>query len=465
MSGGQMVQLAEPAGPGRLGRAGLLLASVIVAVAAFGTAAAQAYVVREKHNDRGQNRLYGITPRPGTRAALARAAAGPSQPPLTYGGGSVMVTSRLYLIFWGSTGSFPATYQGPITQWAKDLATDSGKTTNEFSVTSDYYQTNPTKGITRNVLFGGAVTDTHPYPANGCGDNPGGVCLSDGQLQLEIQRLIAANHWPTDNPFAPEEQYLMFTPNGVDSCSDPTQTSCAFSPNNGYCGYHSSFGIGNNAVVYSNIPYQSGCDSGLAPSGVARNADTDGALDTAIHEIAESATDPGSDGNLAWADSGGYEIGDKCDGQSVFLNQQQTYGTPLGGSLTIGNAFNQLIGGHTYYTQQLWSNRATKTPVSRSAGGCLQRVGPTPVFQAPTTIQHVNHVVSFNGSGSYDVASTITLYGWNYGDGSAIDTTHGANGSHTYTTAGTYNVRLTVEDSSGALDSSTETQTVKVVSP
>ena len=464
MNGRLIGHLAKPAGLGRLRGACLTMISVIIAVAAFGTAVAQAYVVREKHNDRGKNRLYGIMPRPGTLAAEA-AAAVPSQPPLTYGGGSVMVTSRLYLIFWGPAGSFDATYEGPITQWAKDLAADSGKTTNEFSVASQYYETGPTKQISRNVLFGGAVSDTRPYPSNGCGDNPGGVCLSDGQLQIEIQRLIAANHWPTDNPFAPEEQYLMFTPNGVDSCSDPTQTSCAFSPNNGYCGYHSSFQIGNNAVVYSNIPYQSGCDSGLAPAGADGNPDTDGALDTAIHEIAEAATDPGSDGNLAWSDNGGYEIGDKCDGQSVTLTQPQTYGTPLGGSLTIGNAFNQLIGTHAYYTQQLWSNSHTKTPSSTSNAGCVQRIGASPVFQAPTAIQHVNHVVAFNGSGSYDVASTITRYAWNYGDGSAVDTTHGAHGSHTYTKAGSYSVSLTVSDALGIADRSTETQTVKVVSP
>jgi PKD repeat protein len=208
------------------------------------------------------------------------------------------------------------------------------------------------------------------------------------------------------------------------------------------------------------MPYASGCDSGQAPTGVLRNPDTDGTLDSAIHEVIEAATDPGTDGS-GWYDSGGQEIGDKCT-SPVVNAPAAIYGTPLGGSLSATTAFNQLIGGHTYYTQQMWGNNAPKTPPSTLRAGCVQRVGASPVFLAPAALQHVNVAVAFDGSKSYDLVAVISRYAWNYGDGSPVDTTHGAHGSHIYTKAGTYAVTLTVSDATGLTNATTETQTVKV---
>ena len=56
--------------------------------------------------------------------------------------------------------------------------------------------------------------------------------------------------------------------------------------------------------------------------------------------------------------------------------------------------------------------------------------------------------VAFNGSGSYDPdGGSITQYDWNFGDG---NTGTGVAPSHTYATAGTYTVTLTVVDDEGA---------------
>ena len=309
-----------------------LVACLTVAALAVGAATANAYVV---HGTNGHT--YGIMPTP-EAAALAPSHAAASQPALLYNGGPVMLSTKIYEIFWGPAGSFDPSYQGPITQWAKDLGANTGRTTNEFSVGSLYYQTinGPKQFITRNVSFGGVLSDTRPYPRNGCTNpnSPGTVCLLDGQLQGELARDIAAQHWPTNPPDSPVAQYLIFTPDGVDSCQDPTGTSCTFSDTSGFCAYHSYAAVGANVAVYSNMPYQSGCDSGQAPSGVMGNPDTDGTLDSAIHEIIESATDPGTDGD-GWYDSGGQEIGDKCTGP-VVNTPAAIYGTPLGGS-TVGD--------------------------------------------------------------------------------------------------------------------------------
>jgi PKD repeat protein len=63
---------------------------------------------------------------------------------------------------------------------------------------------------------------------------------------------------------------------------------------------------------------------------------------------------------------------------------------------------------------------------------------------------------SFDASGSSDPDGTITDYAWDFGDGA---TSTRAAPNHTYTTAGSYPVTLTVTDNSGATASTTKTVT------
>ena len=67
-------------------------------------------------------------------------------------------------------------------------------------------------------------------------------------------------------------------------------------------------------------------------------------------------------------------------------------------------------------------------------------------------------VVALDGSASTDREGLIATYTWNFGDGSAVAT--GATTSHTYSTAGSFTVTLTVTDSKGAAGSTTNTITV-----
>ncbi len=414
-------------------------------------------------------KAYGVLPRPSgpvSNSPLSVAGSpftvGGPQAPMTYGGGPVMHSTKIYLIFWGPTGSFASTYSGPITQYAKDLGNDYQKITNEFSIARLYYG-GAHNYISRNVSYGGAIFDKTPYPsldtAGGC-TSAQQPCVTDGQIQTEILNDINNQAWPTDPAGAPVEQYMLYTPNGVNSCMGVG--SCTFTANNGYCAYHAQVtGIspGNQVATYSNMPYESGCDSGEAPAGTDHNADTDGTLDSEIHELLESATDPA--GN-AWLDSGGQEVGDKCT-QPVVSSQADVYGTWLGGSLGGLNAYNQLIGGHTYYTQMIWAQSGTKTPSSSAPAGCIQRIGASPSFVAPSGTQHTGVTVHFSAAASTDVIYPITTYTWNYGDGSP--TTSGVSGSHVYTHAGTYIVTLTVSDAGGAVNASSEQRAVVVAAP
>ena len=430
--------------------AGLLVGSSVLAL---GVGGAQAYTVRS------HGHVYGILPAPDARNHLrAGTAAGQH---VSYNGGPVMLTNRLYLIFWGPRGSFAPTYQSSIVQWAQALAADSRKTTNEFSIGSLYYESHPRRYISRTVTYGGGIIDSTRYPANGC-ENPahrGGVCLSDAELQAELVRDIRAEHWPTNGRLVPKDQYLLFTPRGVDSCQDRTETSCTFASKNSYCAYHSAFLVGSRAVVYSNLPYQSECDSGQSPAGAQGNADADGTLDSAIHEVLESATDPESTGSYdpGWITRQGYEVGDECDSPPQ-PNSLAVYGAPLGGALAGDTAFNQVIDLHTYYTQQIWALGTRWRP----AQGCAPRIGPTPQFMVSSGPHSAGQAVTLDGTRSYDLVKPITQYAWNYGDGSPVDTSPGAQAAHIYTQPGTYQVSLTVTDAAGPNDASTQTQTLVV---
>lgn len=68
--------------------------------------------------------------------------------------------------------------------------------------------------------------------------------------------------------------------------------------------------------------------------------------------------------------------------------------------------------------------------------------------------------VTFDGGFSTDCDSTIVMYSWSFGDTS---TGSGVKVDHNYTVAGTYTVQLTVFDSNGKADISSQTVTVGTV--
>ena len=79
------------------------------------------------------------------------------------------------------------------------------------------------------------------------------------------------------------------------------------------------------------------------------------------------------------------------------------------------------------------------------AGGTSNQP-PTATITGPSTAT-TGAAVSFSGAGSTDADGTIASYAWNFGDGT---TGTGASVSHTFSTAGSFTVRLTVTDNAGA---------------
>jgi PKD repeat protein len=70
--------------------------------------------------------------------------------------------------------------------------------------------------------------------------------------------------------------------------------------------------------------------------------------------------------------------------------------------------------------------------------------------------------LQFNGSGSTDPDGSIVTYLWDFGDGTTAST---ASPTHTFATAGTYTVKLTVTDNTGLTGSAQTTVTVTVPPP
>ncbi len=459
MSGGRPDRPARCAA-----RARVATAVVVAIVSTTGALVALFGGVAQAHVVFAHGRAYGVTPSPKARATgrplfgtrPRPLTFGGPQPPIVYHGGPLMLSSTLYLIFWGPNGSFPASYSTPIIQYAKDLQADDTLTTDEFSVATQYANANK-EHITGKVVLDteGEDFDTTPYPTaeeEGC-TKSNSPCVTDSEIQREVAAQIKAKNWPTDPAQTPRAQYLVYTPPGVTECAENECSNTAF------CAYHSQIvglGSGHEIATYSVLPDAPECDSGQAPSGVDGNKDADGTLDSEIHELVESATDP--EPETGYTDANREEIADKC---AEFANPLEIYGTPLGGSLAGDTAFNQLIDGHTYYTQQIWSQAPTRTPASeKEPAGCAARIGPTPSFTPPVSGE-TGHAITFDGSGSYDIGSAITTYEWHFGDG-AVETGSGPSITHTYLREGTYQVSLIVSDASGNADASTQTLPVTI---
>jgi beta propeller repeat protein len=78
-------------------------------------------------------------------------------------------------------------------------------------------------------------------------------------------------------------------------------------------------------------------------------------------------------------------------------------------------------------------------------------INVNPIAQiSPVSTIILGQAVTFDGSGSIDSDGTIANYHWDFGDGSNGD---GVTASHTYASAGTYQVMLTVTDDDGAIAS------------
>jgi len=276
--------------------------------------------------------IFGVVWAHGREAASVHNQLGGSN--LSYHNGPVMLTNKTYAVYWVPAGySVSSGYESLINGFFQNVAADSGKSSNVYFATTQYYNSSRTH-ILYSSSFGGSYVDTNPLPASGCTDSYTSVCLSDAQIQAEVDRVATAQGWSRSGA-----EFFMLTAKGIGSCAG---TSCAFSY---YCAYHSNFNASAGNTLYANMPYAdtvaAACDSGQHPNG----DDADPTINVISHEHNETITDMWG---TAWYDRRGNEDGDKC---------AWNFGTALGS--TSSGQYNQVIGSGKYYLQQEWSNHSS----------------------------------------------------------------------------------------------------------
>jgi hypothetical protein len=316
--------------------------------------------------------------------------------PAAYHGGSVMRDVTVHTVFWappgyhfdGSPGAGTPGYEALIAQFFTDVAHDSGTTSNVFSLL-DQYGDRSGDG-TYNIHYDAAsdsVVDSDPYPSSAqqC-SSPSGVatCVTDLELQREVNKLIGTGGAGASGSRGLSNVWFVLLPPDVDTCTEAG--TCA---TNAFAGYHSAFDLGNGETVYASIPdplVEFTPPLGSDPEG---NPEAEEAIDTMAHETVEAITDPLG---TAWMDPNGFETADKCEN-----GPQQ--GAPLGYAID-GSPYDQLINGHPYLIQDIWSN---------SRSGCVQ--SSTTVASIPLlhTVDLRQFSSSVSGSIGADRRAPVTV--------------------------------------------------------
>jgi hypothetical protein len=200
-------------------------------------------------------------------------------------------------VYWAPSGyAFTTTYKSIINGYLQNVATASQQSTNVFSVGTQYYQQMTTSSPIQHIQYvmqaGAEVDDSTAYPSHGCNTASGfTACVTDAQLQTELQARLTALALPIDDAHA----YMVFFPSAVETCLSATQCS-----SNVYCAYHSSKAVGSSYMIYGNQPYplinQCALTPAQAPNG---DAYADAQVSLISHEANESITDWAG----AWYDS------------------------------------------------------------------------------------------------------------------------------------------------------------------
>ena len=372
--------------------------------------------------------------------------------------GPVMLSNTTHLILWAPSGyTYPSGYVSLVERFLADEAHDSGDPTNTVSVDTQYYQGSggSKQYIAYNSTFAGSQSDTDAFPTDEskCKNLQGtaSTCVTEKQ---EIEEVDSFVHSKGDARGV-DNLYFVLLPEGVQTCFNNYSDCGPYGggePNekkevSEYCAYHNTFSSGysgGETTIWANMPYDAAenGDPFYCPNSHPNNNNADDTIDVLSHEMNEAITDPQIN---AWYDNettNGGEIGDQCNFD---------YGTTIGE--TASGSYDELINGHPYSVQRLWSN---------ASPGCVMNYGavaPAASFTDTPPVAPVGGTVKFNATGSHsnDKGGSIVGYSWKFGDGG---TGSGATPTHSYGAPGNYTVELTVTDSADYTSTTSHTVTV-----
>lgn len=209
---------------------------------------------------------------------------------LTFKGGAVQTSPRIYLVLWGptwaTTAGDPVGVASRLHYFYKSVSGSS-----VTNVLREY------KGVTGGFVnatgqYQGFITDRSSVPAN-----PTANDMANAARRAAMQV----------NDYSYNAQYVIATPWGVVDQRSTQLHACA---------WHTWVAVGSGWVTYTGMPYTPFMDAlhvGCGSRKVTGNV-LDGVTINALHEYAESVTDPGLN---AWTDLDGSENGDKCSWTSL----------------------------------------------------------------------------------------------------------------------------------------------------
>jgi hypothetical protein len=219
---------------------------------------------------------------------LYRPAAGIAAPPaaeLTYRGGPLLNSVKVFTIFWGQVWqtSPNSEFANQINQFFQFLVSSA-----LIDQLAEYNV--PGKAIGHGSLIG-TVTITEPALSSS---------ISDSAIQQMLQQEIKGNS-SVPKPDA-NTLYFIYLPPGTAVVQGGSRSCQAF------CGYHDTFGSG---IYYAVMPFPNcaGCLGGLTT--------LDALTSTSSHEFCEAITDPVP--GQGWYDDTHGEIGDICAWQTKKL--------------------------------------------------------------------------------------------------------------------------------------------------
>jgi len=249
-----------------------------------------------------------------TAGSVPSGSTGVVTPPIAYGGGALIATPTIYLIWYGNWNQTNGSDTPAGQQIIRDFAASIGG--------SPYFKINTTysaggTNITGNVNYGGEYTATG---------------TSTRLRDADILNIVNSSIGTGKLPYNASGVYFVL------SSSDVSESSGFCTK---YCGWHTAGTANAGHVRYSFVGNANRCLSGCAiqttsPNG---NAGVDGMISVIAHELEEATSDP--DPRSGWSDSGGAENADKC---------AWTFGSYS--TLSNGAAYNMTLGSRNYLIQR-----------------------------------------------------------------------------------------------------------------
>jgi PKD domain len=423
--------------------------------------------------------------------------------PLQYHEGPVLHSSAVYAVYWDPTGSYNNEWKQLIDGYLQGVGADKGTLHNVFALNGQYRDAS---GRAANEsLYRGSFTAEDPYPTTeNCTEPAVLACLTDAQIRTELQKVISSGKPPgaSGTPV-----YYVLTPPGVTVCDGLGAGHCSNStatPANGICGYHSAINPGGpSPTIYAVQPWVAGNAGSVISQEeptVTHTPTTDvlacqdnrmfdepnqlsghnifgewteGLADVIINDLSIEQSNIATDPLL----NGWYQTGSKAEQSDMC---QWAFGPPPVKPPSIPEEqvpahaqiiSNASINGRGYYIQ--WGFDSVGVTAGKGHT-CSSGVVLEPHFTAPNPVNS-GDVVSFDATESLITLNAHTeglptnepyvapIYKWEFGDGASVTGTNTASEFHSYAQGGTYNVILTVTDSSG--NSNTFAKPITVVGP